>query len=152
MANLLHSRAIIWLCLIVGLLAIAKVLVIQQYRSTPTAKPAEVRIDKKDLDASQLPEKFPADLPLEAGAKVTQNYNITTDDGRFQATRTFETSKTLEENVKIYTDYFNKNGWQAGTAIDNKDSKVLSATKGGSSLQIAISQNPVTQIKTVNIS
>jgi hypothetical protein len=58
----------------------------------------------------------------------------------------------LEENVKIYTDYFKKNGWQLNTGIDNKDLKVVSATKDNLQAQVTINQNSATKIKTVSIS
>lgn len=151
MINILHSKAIVWFCLVVGLLAIATVVAIKQDAGPQTAQ-QQLEVSQQNVEVTALPEGFPNNLPLEAEAKVTQNYNATTNDGRVQATRVFETSKTLDENYKIYSDYAKNNGWSLNTGIDQKDLKVITATKDGQVLQVTINLNTATQIKTVNIS
>ncbi len=156
MDNFMHSKKLLWVFAVIGGLAVLVMLValvwLKQQDSGTDVKPAELKLEKQDVPTTRLPDKLPADIPQEPGAKVTQNYTATTNDGRLQSTRVFETAKTLDENVKIYTDYLKKNGWTIGAGADLKDVKAISASKGDLALQITIAQNNVNQIKTVNIS
>ncbi len=95
---------------------------------------------------------FPEDVPIENGAKITQNYNATSPDGRFQATRTFETTKTLDENFKIYLGYFEKNNWEINASLDQENYKMIYAYKDRGFMQISMSSNAVSGIKVVDIS
>lgn len=151
MSNFLQSKAIIWFCLLAGIIAIATVMAARRYGNAPTTPPVELKVETKDVPTSQFPENFPTDLPIEKGAEVTQNYTATTNDGRFQATRTFQTAKTLDENYKIYRDYSLKNGWELGTGVDQENIKVVTATKGNLTMTVTISQSTSSQAKTVNI-
>ena len=72
-------------------------------QSSELKTPETAVVKKMDVDFSKLPEKFPTNIPIESGAKITQNYNATTPEGEFQATRSFVTTKTLAENIKIYS-------------------------------------------------
>ncbi len=153
--DFLQSKKIIWVFGIVAIVAVALAVVVvlidRKDGTSQTKTSTEFKVTQRDVDQSKLPDKFPADIPLEQGAKITQNYSSTTADGHYQATREFETKKTLAENVKLYTDYFKKNGWIIGTGIDQPDFKVVSATKGNLSLQVTI-QNLPTGVNIVSIS
>ncbi len=152
MTNLFQSKAVIWLCLLAGIIALAAIIVFKQSATKNSEiKSTELKVEQKDVDISKLPDTFPADIPLEAGAKITQNYNATTNDGRSQATRAFETTKTLDENYKIYTNYIKNGGWTLGTGVDQKNFKVITASKNGQVLQITMNLNLGTQVKTINI-
>lgn len=111
----------------------------------PVAQKTEVPVDK-------TPDKFPTGIPIEAGADITQNYNATATDGRFQATRAFITKKTLAENLTIYKDWMNANGWTIGSSIDQPTYKMVAGTKGKQELQASISENSATKDKTVTLS
>ncbi len=109
------------------------------------------KVTKTNVDFDKAPQGFPEGVPIETGAKLTQNYNATTPDGRFQATRVFETSKTLDENLAIYSDYLKKQGWEIGSTLNDPTYKVVSGTKGVQNMQVVIDENKVNKIKTVSI-
>ena len=107
---------------------------------------------KTTVAENKLPENFPTNLPLEDNVEVTQNYNATTEDGRFQATRTYESKKTLAENLAIYREYLNGNGWNIVSTVDQPTYKKISGTQGIQTIQISLSENVNTKVKTVSIS
>ena len=151
MTKLFQSKGIIWFCLVVGVLAVVVIFVVRKPNGPQSTSTPPLEVTKQDLASSQLPELMPADMPMEQGAAVVQNYNATANDGRQQATRTFETAQTLDANFKTYTDYAKNNGWTLGTGVDQKNIKVVTATKGDLSLVVTISQNSGTQVRSVNI-
>ncbi len=112
-------------------------------------KPAVV--EKTNVDFSKNPEKFPTDIPVEAGARITQNYNAVTPQGMFQATKVFETKDSLSSKLALYTKYFNDNGWSITATVDQETFKMVSAQKDGQTIQVSIDQNKVTNIRTVSI-
>ena len=114
------------------------------------ALPAQVQ--KTNIDFSQAPEKFPTNIPIESGARLTQNYNATTPQGEFQATRTFITEKSLTENIDFYTDFLNKDGWKTNLSVDQANFKMISGAKEGKKINISADENKVSKIKTVTIS
>lgn len=118
----------------------------------PSGEPAKFTVTKQDMPQEELPKKFPVEFPLEEGAKVLQNYNATTNDGRRQATRMFETAKSLEENYRLYEDFFQENGWTILTTLDQENLKALAASKDQEQLQVTLNLNPTTNISTVEIS
>lgn len=109
-------------------------------------------VTRTQVDQSKLPEKFPADIPLEKNATTTDNYNASATNGMFQATRKFETAKTLDANFKLYSDFFSKNGWQITNTINQPELKVVFAVKDGVQAQAVIAKNSVTKKSTVEIS
>lgn len=119
-------------------------------RTTPEGKPS-TGIIKKDVPPQTLPGKFPAEIPLEPGAKVVQNYTVTTADGRLQATRVFETAKSLEEQHQLYQDFFSRGGWRVISAVNQPALKTVAAMKGTVQVQVSIAENTLTKIKTIDI-
>lgn len=109
-------------------------------------------IVKKDLAPEVAPERFPSNIPIENGAKITQNYNATAPDGRFQATRAFETTLTLAQNLALYKDFLVKDGWKIETSLDMENYKMILGSKANAQLQISIDNNATIGMKTVNIS
>lgn len=116
-----------------------------------SAQPRTAVVDKVNVDFSQNPEKFPAKIPVEAGARITQNYNATTPEGIFQATKVFETSQSLSANLALYTKFFNDNGWNISATIDQPTIKMVAGEKDGKSIQVSITENKVSKIRTVSI-
>ncbi len=114
--------------------------------------PETAVVKKMDVDYSKSPEKFPTNIPIESGAKITQNYNATTPEGEFQATRSFITTKSLDENVKIYSNILNKDGWKSSVVVDNSNFKMISGSKDKKQITISVDDNKTTNIKTVTIS
>ncbi len=109
-------------------------------------------ITTSEVDFAKAPQKFPADIPIESGAKITQNYNATTADGHLQATRVFETKKSLEDNFKIYTNYLTKAGYEVKSTVDQTNYKMVYGIKDNSTIQVSIDENSQLNVKTVNIS
>lgn len=121
-------------------------------RSNKLTNFAPAQVEKTNIDFSKTPEKFPKDVPIEAGAKITQNFNATTPTGQFQATRVFETKKSLADNLTLYSNFLKKNNWTIKSTIDNSNYKMVIASLDKKNLTIAIDENKTTKIKTVNIS
>ncbi len=142
--------------IVVAVFIIQSVWVNKQKPSSnkPTGEqaPTTLKVQKTEVPTSQLPQQFPSDIPIESGAKIVQNYNASAEDGRFQATRVFETKKTLSANYTLYKDFFSKNGWTVLTTLDQPTLKVVSAKKNNANAQVTINENSVTKIKTVDIS
>ena len=111
-----------------------------------------LRVYKKDLTSDQIPDKFPAELvKLEVGCKLTQNYNASAADGRFQATRACETTKTLADQIKIYRDYLAKNSWNIQDTLDQDTVKVVIANKNDAQILVVADENATTHIRTVTV-
>lgn len=117
-----------------------------------STKQENFTVTRTEVDKSKLPEKFPIDIPIEAKAKVTDNYNALATNGMSQATRRFETAKTLDANFKLYSDFFSKNGWQTTNTINQPKLKIVFVAKGGTNAQVTMAENSVTKKKTVDIS
>jgi hypothetical protein len=158
MQNFLASRKVIWLFVGIGVIAIAAITAAyygqMQNRASLLSKKTpqpKYEVTRQDVSSSKLPDKFPADFPVEAGANITQNYQATTPDGRQQSTRTFETAKSLDDNLKIYQDYFKKNGWTVNSTQKGDNYRSILASKGDLLIQVAIDENASSHVKTVNI-
>ena len=89
---------------------------------------------------NQLPDRFPKDIPLEAGAAVVTNFNAINSAGMFQASRTFISSKSMSANFSLYQNWLKTNGWSVTLAQNDKANNryFVMATKGGDSLNILI--------------
>lgn len=152
------NKRIVYLVVLLVVLIIAAVYFFKQTDQTAEVSPEKqetekaTEIKKTDVDVNKNPEKFPADIPIEQGAAILQNYNATAPDGRFQATRVFETKDTLAANLTIYRNYLTKSGYEVKSTVDQPNYKMVFGTKGNASLQISIDQNSVSNIKTVSIS
>ncbi len=118
-----------------------------------SSKRAPEQLELTDLKQNRLPEKFPSNIPLENNANITQNFNAVTPEGLFQATRAFVTAKSLEENLRIYTDYMDKNEWQIQNTINEPNLKMVQGNKGKARLQITIGESSSDpKVRTVTIS
>jgi hypothetical protein len=114
-----------------------------------------LKVQETAVDDNKLPQGFPSDIPLEDGAVVTQNYNATTSGSEntasFQATRVFESKKTLEQNFDLYTTFFKQHGWTIKTSFEDVSAKSITAQKGAYIVTVHIGQNTITGTVTVNI-
>ncbi len=160
MNNFLESKKVIWVFVIFGLVAVvAAIMAVSSgpsaVKTSQTNTPANAQkkqdVQIKKVDNSKLPDQFPADIPLETGATVTGNYNATAADGRSQATRSFETTKTLDDNFKLYSDFFKKSGYTVNSTINQANFKAILASKGDLKVQVNMSTNPTTKVKTIDI-
>ena len=115
-------------------------------------QPLPAQVQKTNVDFDKVPEKFPTNIPIESGARLTQNYNAVTPEGAFQATRTFVTEKSLTENIDFYTDFLSKDGWKTNLSADQANFKMISGAKDGKKINISADENKISKIKTVTIS
>jgi hypothetical protein len=106
---------------------------------------------RKAVDENSLPDKFPADFPRESGAKILQNDVQTSADGKFQATRSYETAKTLADNFQIFQTYFQKTGWKVTDSVNALNFKSITAVKGDLSLKVSLNNNELTKTQTVDL-
>lgn len=150
------NKKIIILCILVAALIVGifwytkKVNIKEQNQSTSSVPISH--FTRTDVALDKAPDKFPKDIPGESGAKVTQNYNVSTPDGRYQATRVFESNKSLIENFSIYKNYLTSNGYNIQSTVDQTSYKMIFGIKGDKSLQVTMDESTGVNIKTVNIS
>jgi hypothetical protein len=132
------------LIVLIALVVVAGIVAVV-WRRQPAPQPAGGGATVTHLPVIALPEAFPAGLPIEAGAKIVNNYNaVSTDGKRIQATRVFESAKTVAENAALYQAYVNdtKNGWTIMNQSDGpagSGQKFIFAKKGDGILNIGIS-------------
>ncbi len=119
---------------------------------TEEAAPQPLEIKKVQVPATQLPGNLPSDLPIEKDAKVLQNFSATVDNLGVQYTRSYETKKSLAENLAIFTDYLKKNGWTITATLDKEQYKMVAGRKGKDSMQVQMNTDPETKAHTVSIS
>lgn len=98
----------------------------QNNTQTPVKEVTPLPFTKVETATDKLPEGFVAGFPLEAGAVIISNYSAKTASG-LQSSRRFVSQKTLDENYKIYNDYFVKNKWKILTFVDMATIKSISA-------------------------
>ena len=103
--------------------------------SAPVAK-----VEITQVPTATLPTGFPSDVPIEAGATITLNFQGTNAAGEYQASREFISAKTADANFKYYQEVLKSGGWTVTNAIDDtaRSQKIILATKGASSLNIRI--------------
>lgn len=145
-------KLIVMVLVLLGLLYAA--IKLSQHPITPSAQTTTQppqSVDIKNIDNSSLPDKFPADLPTEDGSKIIHNFNATEVDGRYNATREFESKKTLAQNISTYTQYLKANGWEIKATVNQSTIKMVMGQKGKQQLQIAAAQNPSTKNNIVTI-
>lgn len=109
------------------------------------------KVEKNNVDFAALPQKFPSNIPIEEGARLTQNYNSTTADGRFQATRAFETKASLDQNLRLYTDFLKADGWKVDGTTNNENYKMVYGSKENTALMITMDHNQANDLKTISI-
>lgn len=116
-----------------------------------TQTPEKTEVTKKEVPVTEYPEGFPINLPIEPDAQITQNFNVTTPDGRTQSTRGYVSAKSLADSYKIFSEYFKKEGWIITAEVDQPKLKVLSATAGGQNIKIDMTESVDGQ-KSISIS
>lgn len=120
--------------------------------STPAPIVPQSEIGQKSVEFTKAPIGFPSEIPIEENAEFVQNFNTNTTDGRFQASRVFKTTKTLEENYKIYDDYLKSRNWDIKSVVDEENYKMIYARRGNIEFQVSMDNNLVYNIKTISIS
>lgn len=141
MHELFASKKVIWVFLTIAGVAILVILItvlVARTRTAPLAQNANQNtapFERTDVPAEQLPDRFPADLPQENNAKVVENFNSTTNDGTYQATRSYISARTPADNYRAFTTYFRTNGWTTLTTNDGTVTKSITAKKDDTTIQ-----------------
>ncbi|HZI87444.1 MAG TPA: S8 family serine peptidase [Pyrinomonadaceae bacterium] len=115
----------------------------------------ETSITIVDVPHDRLPDQFPSGLPLEEpGDAVTQNYVAATDDGRFQQTRVFRTTRGMDV-ISLYRDFFIAQGWTILFDHVVIQHRVLLVRPPGTLawpiMQVSWDQNTVSQDRSISI-
>ncbi|MEZ4180345.1 MAG: hypothetical protein R3B41_02425 [Candidatus Doudnabacteria bacterium] len=105
-----------------------------------------------EVDKNEFPDKYPQDIPVEPDYVVIQNYNATTDDGRFQATRVYRINQSLTQAYATYQTYLRENRWDIASTVNSDTYKMLFATNAKGQLQIEMDQNVQSNERTVSVS
>jgi hypothetical protein len=97
----------------------AVVVVVLRWNSKQPAEVPEVSVQQ--LSVLQIPQGFPTQVPIEAGASIVQNYTATMKDGRVQGTRAFESAKSVKQNFDLYKAYLSAkgNGWTITSELND---------------------------------
>ncbi len=111
---------------------------------------APLKVERHEVSADTLPERFPANIPLEAGTGLIQNYTASAPGVPFQATREFSTHRTIAENFAIYKTFFSNFGWELVSATSSSYATVL-ASNTTLNLQASVLITDPGNERTVNI-
>lgn len=142
--------------IVAALLALLFVAIqLSNYPLNPNSKINKIEkikpVQITQVDKGILPDKFPANLPTEASAVVTNNFNALEGDGRFNATREFESKKTLAQNITIYTKYLKDNGWTISNSLDQSNVKMVAGKKDNQLLQISAALDPNNKVNVITM-
>lgn len=113
----------------------------------PTVSPSPAgEIELRHISRSQLPAVFPDDFPFEKDVLVTDSFTTKAGENGIQYVFQFISKNGLDENLKLYEDYLNKNQWSVVNKFSSGGTRALSARQLDQevSLQITISRNQVT--------
>ena len=119
-------------------------------QNSNSASPSQLTI--KTIDVNLMPPGIPSDLPIEKGAAVTENSDITNPQtGTRQSTRTYITTKKIADNFSAYKKYVAGKKWQLLSTIDNPDYKNITASTGSGTITFIINYHTGTANNTVSI-
>lgn len=134
-------------------IAVAVVVIMKAMKNSENQPEPErsLEVSKTSLSADKFPSYLPQNLPLEKDAKILKNEDSTTNDGRKQSTRSYETKKTQADNLRIFTQYMKTNGWAISATVDNAEYKMVTGRKGNERLHVQMNTDPETKAYTVTI-
>ena len=141
-----HKREWIILSLLaVSVLVFATVLITSRQRALdPGAQqgiasdPSPTNTPEKTEFGSVVAPDFPTDIPLEAGAQISQSYSLDYT-GQRQLTIVFTSTQTVQENYALYADFLKQHDW---TLVNQHESETLSflyATKEQNAINVTLS-------------
>lgn len=123
------------------------------FRSRSANSPKQALMDQKIVvPEDKVPEAIPSDIPLPTNALVIDNFTKNNSDGSRKSQRSFETNLSIEENVRIYSNYMRSNSWIMGEQpISQSGISIITGTKDNQNLTIVISENKTNNTKVVVI-
>lgn len=85
----------------------------------------------------KAPSVFPTGLPMEKNAEVIVSFNTINPATKENIySKSFVTSQSREENIKLYTDYLTAQKWTITKTENEKDFQGMFATKGKTKISI----------------
>lgn len=147
----------LWVALgMLALIIVVAVIVYLKYRASSQAPANQInpltQVQQKEVPFNKLPDKFPPELiALEQGAKLLQNYNASKPGAPFQATRVYETKKSLDEAIGVYKKFFNDNEWAIKKLSNAPQIKAIVAQNHKLLVQVNASENITTKVRTVDV-
>lgn len=124
--------------------------------SNQQAKELEAKISQPKVSLvndQKIPKAFPANIPTgSAEDKVIANYESVSPDGTVQATREFESSKSISDNLTLYSNFFKKSGWDIYSSNNQGDSNSITAAKDLTTVQVLLFTNSESKKSSVKIS
>ncbi len=152
-----RKRNYILIGLLLILLLAIMLMLSRSKKQQPAFSTSQVKVDKQEVSASELPAGLPENVPIEPGSIIIENYKATTEGDRVQGTRTFTSRKTIAEAIKVYTDFFTKSAWnkaaeQTGEGfstvlLKRNDSTLLIVVKEDASLKLRVVELTLTEIR-----
>jgi len=89
--------------------------------------------------ADKSPTGFPASVPIEKDAKITENnFSALTAESKAVAVREFISKYSLPENYQLYKKYLTDSGYVLEDDVSQDDQKIVSGTKDGYRLRVRI--------------
>lgn len=115
--------------------------------------PKQTSLDQKIVvPENTVPEGIPADIPMPTNAVVIDNFTKNNSDGSRNSQRSFETSLSIEESIRIYSNYMRSNGWgMVKQPISQSGISIIAGAKDNQNLTIMISENKTNSTKVVVI-
>lgn len=78
---------------------------------------------RTNLGADEASSILPGNLPLPDDAEITQSFEVA-QDGEFQGTRAYESSRSITEELNAYVNYLETGSW---TVVDRAEGTGYSA-------------------------
>ncbi len=98
-----------------------------------------IKVPQKKDFGTTTPEDFPSNIPIEKDTKVEQSYSLNYA-GQKQLTIVFQSNKTVEENYRIYTEFFKKQNWSISNKYENPQVSSLYGVKENNDINVTISE------------
>lgn len=128
-----NKRLLEWGSIIVAIVLIAAGVIYYKHFYNPQ-EPTE----RTEVDIVTLPDRFPADIPLEQDAGIIENYTASGPGVLFQATRTFTSAATAAQNMAKYQSFFSGENWGIIAASSSEQYSFLIATNTPLHLQATV--------------
>ncbi len=98
----------------VGYLAYGRIVGKQanQNQNSVVSESGRITVDPR-LGSAVLPN----DIPVPADATVNESFDIATKDGDIQGTRSYESTRSIDDEMAAYNSYLERNKW---TVLDRK--------------------------------
>jgi hypothetical protein len=131
-----NLRFVLWIVLAVAVVVFLVLWIVLHKSAAPQSRQMPAPNPVAVVPANQLPSSFPVNVPMEAGASVASNFNSSAANGQIQATRSFESKKSVDANFAIYDSFLSSKtgGWtivSEENASGSSSKSILARGNGG---------------------